>query len=90
MMTTDTRPVSQDIRLRIPEELHSEPIISQLTSQCGVTVNILSATLGVNAGSGWFHLTFKGTVAQIQTAIAYLNDLDIEIWEDQSDSNTAF
>jgi len=88
-MTTDTRPVSQDVRLRIPEELHSEPIISQLTSQCGVTVNIISATLGVNAGSGWFHLSLKGTAAQIQTAIAYLNDLDIEIWEDQSDSNSA-
>ena len=55
MMTIDTRPITQDIRLRIPEELHSEPIISQLTSQCGVIVNIVSATLGAEAGSGWFH-----------------------------------
>ena len=31
----------------------------------------------------------QGTKAQIQTAIAYLNDLDIEIWEDDHDSNTA-
>lgn len=89
MMTTDTRPIAHNVRLRIPEELHSEPIISQLTSQCGVTVNIVSATLGVNAGSGWFHLTIKGNMAQIKTAIAYLNDLDIEIWEDQGDGNTA-
>jgi hypothetical protein len=44
--------------------------------------------LGVNAGSGWFYLSFNGTQAQIQTAIAYLNDLDIEIWEDNSETNT--
>lgn len=89
MRSTNTRPISHNVRLRIPEELHSEPIISQLTSQCGVTVNIVSATLGANAGSGWFHLILKGNMAQIKTAIAYLNDFDIEIWEDQSDADTA-
>jgi len=87
-MTIDTRPVIKDIRLRIPEDLHSEPVISQLTSRYGLVVNIVSASLGVNAGSGWFHLSIKGTHAQIQDAIAYLNDLDIEIWEDEHDSNT--
>ena len=89
MTIIDNRPVIKDIRLRIPEDLHGEPVISQLTSHCGVTVNIISATLGVNAGSGLFHLSLKGNPPQIQTAIAYLNDLDIEIWEDSSDSDTA-
>jgi len=88
-MTIDTRPVIKDIRLRIPEYLHGEPVISQLTSRCGVTVNIISASLGINAVSGWFHLSLMGTQAQIQTAIAYLNDLDIEIWEDEADSHTS-
>ena len=88
-MTVDTRPVIKDIRLRIPEDLHEEPVISQLTSHCGVTVNIISATLGVNAGSGWFHLSLKGNAAQIQTAIAYLNDLDIEIWQEHIETNTS-
>jgi len=88
-MTVDTRPVTKDIKLRIPEDLHDEPVISQLISQHGLTVNIVSATLGINAGSGWFHLSLKGTTSQIQTAIAYLNDLDIELWEDDHDSNTA-
>ena len=88
-MTIDTRPVTKDVKIRIPEDLHSKPVISNLISQHGVTVNIVSATLGVNAGSGWFHLDLKGSAAQIQTAIAYLNDLDIEIWEDNSESNTA-
>lgn len=86
-MAIDTRPVTKDIKIRIPEDLHSEPVISQLISQYGVTVNIVSATLGVNAGSGWFHLSLRGNQAQIQTAIVYLNDLDIEIWEDDSETN---
>lgn len=88
-MNIDTRPISQDVKLRIPEELHSEPIISLLTSRCGVTVNIISATLGVNAGSGWFHLSLNGTSAQIQTALIYLNDLDIEIWKETSKPDTS-
>ncbi len=88
-MTLDTRPVTKDVKIRIPEDLHGEPVISQLTSQYGVIVNIVSATLGINAGSGWFHLSLKGNAAQIQTAIAYLNDLDIELWEYPNDSNTS-
>lgn len=88
-MNIDTRPITKDIKIRIPEDLHGEPVISQLISQYGITVNIVSATLGVNAGSGWFHLNLKGNQAQIQTAIAYLNDHDIEIWEDNSETNTA-
>lgn len=88
-MTIDTRPVIKDIRLRIPEDLHGEPVISQLTARYGVIVNIISASLGANSGSGWFHLALQGNHSQIQTAIAYLNDLDIEIWEDHHDSNTS-
>jgi ABC-type methionine transport system ATPase subunit len=87
-MAIDTRPVTKDIKIRIPEDLHGEPVISLLISHYGVTVNIVSATLGVNAGSGWFHLSLRGTQAQIQIAIIYLNDLDIEIWEDDSETNT--
>jgi ABC-type methionine transport system ATPase subunit len=89
MMTVDTRSITRDIKLRIPEELHSEPVISNLISQHGLTVNIVSATLGINAGSGWFHLSIRGNQAQIQTAIAYLNDLDIEVWQDHTDTNTS-
>ena len=88
-MAIDTRPVTKDVKIRIPEDLHGEPVISQLIAHYGVIVNIVSATLGVNAGSGWFHLNLTGNQAQIQTAIAYLNDLDIEIWEDNSETNTA-
>ncbi len=88
-MAIDIRPLTKEIKIRIPENLHGEPIISQLISHYGITVNIVSATLGVNAGSGWFHLSLMGNQAQIQTAIAYLNDFDIEIWESNSETNTA-
>jgi ABC-type methionine transport system ATPase subunit len=88
-MTTDIRPVTKDIKIRIPEELHSEPVISNLILQHGLTINIVSATLGINAGSGWFHLSLRGNQAQIQTAIAYLNDLDIEIWQENIETNTS-
>ncbi len=88
-MTIDNRPVTKDIKIRIPEELHSEPVISNLILQHGVTANIVSATLGLNAGSGWFHLSLKGNAAQIQTAIAYLNDLDIELWQENTETHTS-
>lgn len=88
-MNVDVRPVTQDIKIRIPEDLHGEPVISQLISQYGITVNIVSATLGAKAGSGWFHLNLRGSQAQIQTAIAYLNDLDIEVWQNNSETNEA-
>jgi ABC-type methionine transport system ATPase subunit len=88
-MTVDNRPVTKDIKIRIPEELHSEPVISNLILQHGVTTNIVSATLGINAGSGWFHLSLRGNQAQIQTAIAYLNDLDIELWQENIETNTS-
>ncbi|WP_258040696.1 NIL domain-containing protein [Pseudanabaena sp. BC1403] len=89
MMTVDTRSITMDIKIRIPEELHSEPVISNLILQHGVTANIVSATLGINAGSGWFHLSLRGNQAQIQTAIAYLNDLDIELWQENIETNTS-
>ena len=89
MMIVDTRLVTLGVKIRIPEELHSEPVISNLILQYGITVNIVSATLGINAGSGWFHLTLKGNQAQIQTAIAYLNDLDIELWQENIETHTS-
>ena len=39
-MAIDTRPVTKDVKIRIPEDLHGEPVISQLISQYGITVNI--------------------------------------------------
>lgn len=69
------------IRIRIPKEYNDEPVISRLISHHGVTVNIAAALLGANArDDGWFDLELRGTSLQIQSALIYLDELDLEIW----------
>ena len=69
------------VRVRIPKDLHEEPVISRLVSHHGVTVNITAALLSANArDDGWFDLELRGTAQHIQSALAYLNELDLEIW----------
>lgn len=80
MLETD-RPTQTRIRLRIPKDLHEEPVISRLVSQHGVTVNITAALLGANRrDDGWFDLELRGRASQIQSALTYMDELDLEIW----------
>ena len=82
-MTNDNTLTNKRIRLRIPQEYHQEPVISRLVSDYGLTVNISAAILGSNAiGDGWFDLDLQGTTAQINNALVYLNDLDLQIWDE--------
>lgn len=68
------------IKIRIPKNLHDEPVISRL-SQHHVTVNIVAALLSANQrDDGWFDLELRGTKSQISSALTYLNELDLEIW----------
>lgn len=77
----DQRLAHTRIRIRIPKRYQQEPIISNLISHYSLTVNIAAALLGANAREdGWFDLELQGTVPQIQSALLYLNDLDLEIW----------
>ena len=79
--TNDDRTTEQRIRLRIPKHYHQEPVISQLVSRYHLTVNIVAAILGANAnGDGWFDLDLRGNHANIQAALAYLAELDLEVW----------
>ncbi len=81
-MTNDNTLNNKRIRLRIPKEYHQEPVISRLVSDYGLTVNISAAILGSNAiGDGWFDLDLQGTTAQIDSALIYLNDLNLQIWD---------
>jgi hypothetical protein len=58
-------------------------VISRLASDYGLQVNIIGAILGQNAREdGWFDLLLKGTPQQIDSALIYLADLDVEIWRD--------
>ena len=76
------RPTTYRIQIRIPKGYHEEPVISRLVSHHGVTVNIAAALLSANArDDGWFDLELRGTTPQIQSALAYLNELDLEIWD---------
>ncbi len=79
----DDRPTQTRIRIRIPKEYTDEPIISRLVSELGVTVNITAALLGANArDDGWFDLELRGTSPQIQSALTYLNERGLEIWDE--------
>jgi ABC-type methionine transport system ATPase subunit len=79
--TNDNRHIQHRIRVQIPKTYHQEPIISDLISRYGVTVNITAALLSANAKEdGWFDLELRGTIGQVQSALAYLNDLNLKTW----------
>lgn len=81
----DSRPTQAQIKVCIPKNYQQEPIISRLVSHHGLTVNITAALLGANArNDGWFDLELRGTVPQIQSALVYFNELDIETWHGSS------
>ncbi|WP_019502393.1 NIL domain-containing protein [Pseudanabaena sp. PCC 6802] len=73
------------ITLRVPQTHHQEPIVSNFVSEHGLTVNITAALLGENTREdGWFNLELVGTDRQIQSALVYLEELDLEFWEKQN------
>lgn len=87
-MANDNTLTNKRIRLRIPKDHHREPVISRLVSDYGLTVNITAAILGANAvGDGWFDLELQGTDTQIQSGLTYLQDLELEVWDDTKVSN---
>lgn len=87
-MASDNTPTNKRIRLRIPKDYHQEPVISRLVSDYGLIVNITAAILGANAvGDGWFDLELKGTEAQIQSGLAYLHELELEVWDETKASD---
>jgi len=82
--TEDNRVTTTQITMRVPQNYHEEPVISRLVSEHGVIVNITAALLGENSKEdGWFNLELKGTKSQIQSALIYLEELDLEIWNKQ-------
>ena len=81
----DSRRTQTRIRIRVPKEYHQEPVISNLISEYGLTVNFNAALLGVKTlDDGWFDLELNGTSQQIESALIYLNDLDVEVWSNSN------
>lgn len=71
------------VRIRIPKDYQHEPIISNLATRYGLTINITAALLSYNArDDGWFDLELQGTAQQTHHALLYLNDLNVEMWHD--------
>ncbi len=80
--------INKRIRMRITQNHHQEPVISRLVSEYGLTVNIKAAILGQNAvGDGWFDLDLQGTETQIQNGLNYLQELKLQIWDENTNSD---
>ncbi|NJK34143.1 MAG: ABC transporter [Oscillatoriales cyanobacterium SM2_2_1] len=85
MFTIDDRPIKRQLTLRIPASLHREPIITRLIRDHGLTVNIVAAVLGEDTNeNGWFRLELTGTERQIQSALVYFEEIDVEVWQADS------
>ncbi len=80
----NNRQTEIELKLRVPQSYHQEPIISQLISKYQLKVIFLSAILGKNGqGDGWFNLKLLGTSQEINNALIYLAELDVEVWHEQ-------
>lgn len=72
----------QSIRTRIPKRYQRQPIISRLISRYGLTVNIAAALLeSHNPSEGLFDLDLQGSPQQVKAGIAYLQELNVEIFK---------
>lgn len=68
------------LRLGIPKTYYQEPVISRLTADYQLLVNITGAMLSpATQDRGWFDLEIQGTAKQIQSGLAYLQQLELEI-----------
>lgn len=67
------------IRIFIPKQHSDEPIFSRLIADHKLTVNLASAVLEASGRPKQLDLELKGTIAQIQSGLAYLESLNIAI-----------
>jgi len=73
------------LQLCILKSYYKKPIISQLVSRFGLTVNITSAFLNPDQqDDGWFDLDLWGQTKQIYSSLRYLKKLGLPIWPDWS------
>lgn len=69
------------IRLRIltSQAYPTEPVFSRLILNYGLIVNIIGANLTKNTSQGWFDLELRGSIPELQKALAYLQHLEFKI-----------
>ncbi|WP_242056133.1 NIL domain-containing protein [Nostoc flagelliforme] len=79
----------QSYRLRLQicilKDYHQTPIIFDLVSRYGVTVNIIAASLLANQqDDGWFDLDIWGKPEQLFSSFNHLKMLNLPLWIDAS------
>ncbi len=73
------------LQLCVLKSYYQEPIISELVSRYGLTVNITSARLQPETeDDGWFDLDLWGRTKQLYSSLSYLEKLGLPIWLDLS------
>jgi NIL domain len=79
----------QSYRLRLQicilKDYYQTPIIFDLVSRYGITVNIIAASLPANQqDDGWFDLDLWGQPQQLFSSFNYLENLKLPMWLDAS------
>lgn len=73
------------LQLCVLKSYYQEPVISELVSGYGLTVNITSARLQPDTqDDGWFDLDLWGKTKQLYSSLSYLEKLGLPIWVDLS------
>ncbi|MEH1811013.1 MAG: NIL domain-containing protein [Nostoc sp.] len=73
------------LQLCVLKSYYEEPVISELVSRYGLTVNITSAILQPDTqDDGWFDLDLWGRTKQLYSSLSYLEKLGLPIWLDLS------
>jgi len=89
--TDHNRPTELRLKIRVPKRYQQEPVISELGTRHNLKVNILAAVLGANGeGDGWFDLNISGRAEDIDNALVYLSDLDVEVWNKSESGHTGW
>lgn len=74
--------VKTRIQFVVPQKHHEDPIICSLILDFKLKVNLKAAILGKDGvGGGCFDLELEGYQEQIDLALAYLSQLNVEIWQ---------
>ncbi|OUL26163.1 NIL domain-containing protein [Nostoc sp. T09] len=75
------------LQMCILKTYYEKPIISELVSRYGLTVNITSAILNPDMqDDGWFDLDLWGRTRQIYSSLSYLKKLGLPVWPDWSNT----
>lgn len=67
------------IQISIPELHCNEPIFSRLVADHKLTVNVTNTVLGDDGKPRQLDLELTGTIAQMQSGLAYLKSLNLSI-----------